>query len=151
TALVQHRYSVNVRELDALLLRASIESRGKYVDLTGGLRHSVAASTPPPTPASADAAEGFSSSAEERRRLALLRKHRFSASACASDPAYGVNRATADLHLRQLMVRALAMSGWNIDAAAAMMAGDDEALSGKLRRRIETFLLNLQRRIEEHG
>src|SRR5262249_3051173 len=151
TALLQHRYTANVRELDALLLRASMAEGGKYVDLTEGVRHAMSgasrASEPPESPArqsraprpgegrrstdASDVAESFT--ADEQRRLALQRKHRFKATACAADPNYGGNRQTADLHLRQLMSRALAIVGWDVDAAAATLAGDDAELGKKLR------------------
>lgn len=144
-ALAQHRYTTHVRELDALLLRAALGSRGKYLELTSDVlallqRGRDATSEP-------DAGEDFT--AEERMRLDLQRRHGFSATDCGNDPAYPGNRQTADFHLRQLMCRALALSGWRVDRAAARMAGDGDVVTkAKLVERVETFLQNLERRRE---
>jgi two-component system nitrogen regulation response regulator GlnG/two-component system response regulator HydG len=149
TALLRRAWETNVRELDALLLRSTMESRGKYLDLP---REARAEPPPPaaqrPLPALEVAADF---TPEEQRRLALQRKHGFNAAACGRDPEYGASRQTADLHLRQLMGKALSMAGWDIAAAAERMVSDDEALRARLRGRIETFLWNLRRRTEEEG
>ncbi len=47
-ALVRHRYDTHTRELDTLLLRASIESRGKYLERTEGVTALLEASTSTP-------------------------------------------------------------------------------------------------------
>ena len=165
TALVRHRFGTHVRELDSLLLCASIESRGKYLERTEGVDRllqtrgeapadrpsGAAARSVEGSPVGAGGGAGEPFSAEETRRLALQRKHGFQAAECGRDPEYGSSRQTADLHLRQLMSRALAMTGWDVDAASALLAGPDSGQTGKLRRRLETFLFNLRRRLEEEG
>ena len=153
TALVRHRYHTHLRELDALLLGATIESRGKYVELTPGVARSLAASSAA-APATADmaSAPGLAPfTAEEQRRLALLRKHGFSPAECGRDPEYGASRQTADLHLRQLSSRALAMGNWDLGAAATILAGQPEEPTGKLAGRLEAFVLNLRRRLHDEG
>ena len=140
-ALVRHEYTTHVRELDALLLRAALESRGKYVDLPrGGLAPKRAAVEAKPK-----GEEGWTR--EERTRLQIQRRHGFRATECGHDPEYPGNRQTADFHLRQLMCRALALSDWNIDEAALLLVGrSGVSMQGKLVERIETFLENLRRR-----
>lgn len=165
-ALVQHSYRANVRELDTLLLCASIESRGKYLELTPGVARllrsgapaAASAPTAPGTPvsiaASVSAAEPPASepfSPEEERRLSILRRYGLSPADAARDPEYGTSRQTADLHLRQLMGRALAMSTWDVDVASALLAGGADEEKGKARRRLETFLFNLRKRLESEG
>src|SRR5262249_11768122 len=49
-ALVHHRYTTQLRELDALLLLAAVESAGKYVDLTSGVRRRLEESGAEPPP-----------------------------------------------------------------------------------------------------
>jgi len=66
-ALVGHRYTTNVRELDALLLRAVVESRGSALDLSDG----VAAEIVPARAPRPSVAKGLG--AEEIR--AALAKH----------------------------------------------------------------------------
>ena len=87
----------------------------------------------------------------EERQLTVFRRHDFHAADCARDPEYGVNRQTADLHIRKLMGRALAMSGWDVAAAAALLAGDDPPRREALRRRLSTFLFTLRRRLDQEG
>jgi len=87
---------------------------------------------------------------EDRQLLELQRKHRFRATDCGSDPGYPGNRQTADLHLRKLACKALPATAWDVDRAAALLAGGgDDDLRGKARARIETFLQNLARKLEE--
>lgn len=150
TALVRHRYRTHMRELDALLLQASVGSRGKYLELTGGVVRGLAAKAPAAPPsASGGSAAGFTP--DEERRLALLRRHGFNAAACSRDPEYGASRQTADLHIRQIMGRALAIGAWDVGDAVAILAGEDEAQRTKLQSRIEAFLLNLRHRLDEDG
>jgi two-component system nitrogen regulation response regulator GlnG/two-component system response regulator HydG len=189
-ALVRHRYTTHVRELDALLLLAVRESASRYVELTEGVRRALEtrvdaapeaaapassrpvssapgssrpassrpvfaapgsswpASSRPVFAAPAPAPPAFTQ--EEQRRLDLQRGHRFRAIECGRDPAYPGNRQTADLHLRLLACKALRAAAWDVDAAAALLAGDGDAdLHGRARARIDTFLSNIERRIEE--
>ncbi|EYF07726.1 sigma 54-interacting transcriptional regulator [Chondromyces apiculatus] len=153
-AFVQRHYTTHVRELDALLLRAVLEGRGRYVELPPALKgHGDEAATSGARNArdahdAPDAPDALTQ--EERARLALLRKHRFSPTACGRDPAYHGNRQRADLHFRQLICRALRIAAWNIDGAAALLAGGDaRALEEKVRARIAAFVSNLRARIEE--
>jgi hypothetical protein len=84
--------------------------------------------------------------------VALARKHRFSPTSCGRDPAYPGNRQTADLHLRQLICRALASAAWNVRAAAALLAGaGGAALEDKAAGRIRVFLDNLRARLSAEG
>jgi len=65
------------------------------------------------------------------------------------DPDYPGNRQTADLHLRKLICKALRLSGWSVHGAAAFLAGEgDAAAKERLVGRIETFLQNLEKRME---
>jgi DNA-binding NtrC family response regulator len=47
-ALVSHRYTTHVRELDALLLRSLVGSRGATLELTDAVRAELVAAAPPP-------------------------------------------------------------------------------------------------------
>jgi two-component system nitrogen regulation response regulator GlnG/two-component system response regulator HydG len=162
SALVTHRYTTHVRELDALLLTALLESRGKYLELTAGVRRRLERSTEArpaaPVAPAAVAPEAAAPEAaapedpftqEERLVLELQRKHRFRATDCGSDPGYPGNRQTADLHFRKLTCKALPATAWDVDSAAMLLAGGDDDLRGKARARIETFLQNLARKLEE--
>jgi hypothetical protein len=143
-ALVRHRYTTHLRELDGLLLAAALESTGKYVDLTAGVRRrlEVGAGQAPP----AAAAPVFTK--EEQQRLLLQRQHRFRATECGRDPAYPGNRQTADLHLRQLACKALQAAAWDVGEAAVILAGgEDSDLCSRARARSETFLSNIERRL----
>jgi DNA-binding NtrC family response regulator len=144
-ALVKHRYTTHVRELDALLIRSAIEGEGRYVDPSPDLRRNLDVAPAPP-PSRAVELEGLS--AAERARLSLLRRHRFSPTLCGRDPAYPGNRQAADLHLRQLLCRALQLSGWDARRAAALLAGEaDQGLNDRAATRMETFLSNLRLRL----
>ncbi|MDC0742810.1 sigma 54-interacting transcriptional regulator [Polyangium sp. rjm3] len=128
SAFVQRRYTTHVRELDALLLRAVLEGRGRYVELPPELKGDVGQAVTSSPRGAPDAL-----TQEERARLALLRKHRFSPTACGRDPAYQGNRQRADLHLRQLICRALRIAAWDIDRAAALLAGSEDSRSAPRR------------------
>jgi two-component system nitrogen regulation response regulator GlnG/two-component system response regulator HydG len=143
-ALVQHRYTTHVRELETLLLRAALEGDGKYLELTPELRRALEITRPAAPPAGMS--EAFT--ADERARLALLRKHGFRPTACGRDPAYPGNRQTADLHLRQLLCRALQLGDWDPARAAALLAADgDPAQRDKVRARLDAFVGNLRARL----
>jgi two-component system nitrogen regulation response regulator GlnG/two-component system response regulator HydG len=143
-ALVQHPYTTHVRELEMLLIRAALEGEGKYLEPSPDLRRAIEAAAP----AALAPAEVEGMSPLERQRLAMLRRHRFSPTLCARDPAYRGNRQAADLHLRQLVCRALHLSDWQISRAAALLAGPmDQALRARAAARIETFLSNLRQRL----
>ena len=143
-ALVQHHYTTHVRELDALLLGAALGSRGKYVELGAAMRHDLESRAEPPR--APDALASFSP--EERSRLLLLRQHLFRPTVCGRDPAYPGNRQTADLHLRQLLCKALAVAEWDAARAAALLAGEASGeLHAKASTRLSTFLSNLRARL----
>jgi hypothetical protein len=155
-ALVTHRYTTHVRELDAILLRAALGGCGRYVelspDLAGDLAIDRAPARPPSQPSSAPASAPSTWSGDEQARLGLLRKHGFRPSACGRDPEYPGNRQTADLHLRQLVCRALALGGWDVDRAAALLAGAAQgALRDKVKVRIATFLGHLKARLADEA
>src|SRR5262249_31862311 len=111
--LVQHPYTMHVRELDAILLRAALESRGRYVELSPDAPRApppapvpAPAPVPVPTPAPVQAPapapparELDAFAPEERARLVLLRTHGFRTAVCGRDPAYPGNRQTADFHM----------------------------------------------------
>jgi DNA-binding NtrC family response regulator len=151
-ALVEHRYTTHVRELDAFLLRAVLESKGKYVDLPRSLKTALD-SRPPPARDDFGGLEALTS--EERLRLGLLRKHGFRPTACGQDPAYPGNRQTADLHFRHLLCRVLHIADWSPERAAALLAGGDDAskrtLYDKSLARIGTFLDNVRARLDGHA
>jgi two-component system nitrogen regulation response regulator GlnG/two-component system response regulator HydG len=143
SALVKHAYTTHLRELEALLIAATTESRGRYLELGEGVRARLAASAPAAAPL-------LVFSDEERARLDLQRRHGFRATDCGRDPAYPGNRQTADLHLRQLACKALAAAGWELGAAAQLLAGEaDDDLRARARARLDTFLDNLERRLAE--
>lgn len=145
-ALVRHAYVAHMRELEALLVTATIESTGAVLELTEGVRRRLA----PTAAAGAEPAEPGAEGAftpGERRRIELLRRHRFRPAECGRDPEYHGNRQTADLHIRQLVCKALRAASWDVDAAAALLAGAHEGLRDRARERIETFLGNLERRL----
>jgi two-component system nitrogen regulation response regulator GlnG/two-component system response regulator HydG len=144
SALVLHAYTTHVRELDALLVCSTLESTGRYLELTSGVRRRLTFAQD----ARAAAASADAFTADERTRLELQRAHRFRATDCGRDPAYPGNRQTADLHLRHLACRALQAAAWDVGAAAALLAGgDDDDLARRARERIDTFLDNLERRL----
>jgi two-component system nitrogen regulation response regulator GlnG/two-component system response regulator HydG len=160
--LVRHRYTSQVRELDALIVQALLESPGPYLDL-GDLRigashpslraPSSAAPRAPSEIAAQPPLAGLASlTADERVRLVLLRRHRFSPSACGHDPDYPGNRQTADLHLRQLICRALAIADWEVARAADLLLGEaDQLLRDRVASRVEVFLANLRERVAATG
>src|SRR5262249_44059454 len=140
-ALVQHEYTTHVRELDAFLVRAALEGRGRYLELDPELRAELKRAPPSSAPEAPRPAELAALTPEERTRLALLRRHRFSPTACGRDPAYPGNRQTADLHLRLLLCRALQLATWEADRAAELMAGQGHGeLYEKCAARLSTFL-----------
>lgn len=144
-ALVQHDYVTNVRELEALLLAAALKDGGPYLELDRGSRQQ-AVSVPVAVPVPETAGPWLTD--EEHSRLALLRRHRFSPTACGRDPDYPGNRQTADLHFRHLACKALAFASWDIGRAAIVLAGSTDAqLLEKCRGRLETFVGNLDARI----
>jgi hypothetical protein len=85
---------------------------------------------------------------DEQRRLELQRRHRFRAAECGRDPEYPGNRQTADLHLRQLICKALQAAAWDVPEAAALLSrGGSDDLRSRAEARIDTFLANLERRL----
>ncbi|MEZ4294184.1 MAG: sigma 54-interacting transcriptional regulator [Polyangiaceae bacterium] len=146
SALVKHVYTTHVRELDTLLVQAALESEGRYIDLTPGVRKALSARAPSdaPPPSEPLAEQGFTDT--ERRWLDLLRGHGFSATSAGRDPDYPGNRQTADLHLRKLICRALTLSSFSVQGAAALLAGPGaRGEHKKLAARIDTFLRNLEK------
>jgi two-component system nitrogen regulation response regulator GlnG/two-component system response regulator HydG len=143
-ALVRHQYTTNVRELEALLIVSTLESPGRYVELTDGVRRRLEAGSG----ARSEEATHDEFTKEERQRLDLQRRHRFRATECGRDPEYPGNRQTADLHVRQLVCKALSAAAWDVGKAAAILAGDgDDDLRARAQARIDTFLSNLERRL----
>jgi two-component system nitrogen regulation response regulator GlnG/two-component system response regulator HydG len=146
-ALVQHRYTTHVRELAALLVHAALEGRGHYLELGPELKRALQGRSPPGPAPEVESLSALTPA--ERSRLSLLRRHRFSPTACGRDPAYPGNRQTADLHLRQLLCTALRIAGWDTGRAADLLAGDgDRDLREKSAARMATFLSNLRARVE---
>ncbi len=146
-----HRYTTHVRELDGFLLTALLESRGKYLELTPGVLRRLERSTEarPEDPAVETSSTADTFTKEDRQLLDLQRKHRFRATDCGSDPGYPGHRQAADLHFRKLTCKALPATAWDVGRTAALLAGGDDDLRGKARARIETFLQNLARKLEE--
>jgi DNA-binding NtrC family response regulator len=140
--LVTHHYTTNVRELDSLLMAAALQSTGAYVESDG--RPSSTMLTSQPTAAGREAWL----TTEEAARLALLRKHRFSPTACGRDSVYHGNRQTADLHFRHIACKALTLSNLDMKAAARLLVGEEDVpLLDKCEGRLRTFLSNLEARI----
>lgn len=167
SALIQHRWNTHVRELDAILLTAVLESPSHYLDLTPGVLRLLSA---PPivnlaeTKAPAEPVEeiGFSAEPEDETalRLRLLRAHAFSPAACGEDPRYPGNRQTADLHWRLLMVEALekhwpeSSGGEGLpDAmrqACLWLAGQEDGPGwGRVVERMRAFSLALSLKVQE--
>ncbi len=144
-ALVQHHYTTHVRELEAILVRAALDGRGRYLELGAEARRDLHA---PPTRKATAPIDGLT--LEESARLALLRRHGFSPAACGRDPDYPGNRQTADLHLRQLLCRSLALADWDPRRAVEILAGSERPeLIEKCAGRLSTFLGNLRARMAE--
>jgi DNA-binding NtrC family response regulator len=142
-ALVKHRYTANVRELDALLIHSAIDGDGHYVEPSPDPDREADRETPPRAPL-VPVVNIQGMSPIEQIRLGLLRRHAFSPGRCGRDPDYPGNRQTADLHLRQLLCRALHLSDWDTRRAAALLAGSANSdLHDKAAVRIEKFLSNL--------
>ena len=140
--LVTHQYTTNVRELDALLMAAVLQSTGAYVECAAP----ASAVTLPPLSRLSESTPWLT--AEEAARLALLRRHRFSPTGCGRDPAYSGNRQTADLHFRHIACKALTACDLDTKRAAALLAGDaDPPLLDKCEARLGTFMSNLDARI----
>jgi hypothetical protein len=162
-ALVLHSFTTHVRELDALLVRATLEGRGRYVELgrevTASMKRRTLGETPlsppradsPPVMAPRPAEErgdGLGLSRLESERLVLMRKHGFSPTACGRDAAYHGNRQNADLHLRQLLCRALTVAAWDTERAVDLLAGGDASYTReRCAARLATFLGKLATRV----
>ncbi len=148
-ALVQHPYTTHVRELDAILVRAALEGRGRYLELGPELKRDLLV-TPPARGTGDDLSTALPP--EDQVRLSLLRRHRWSPTACGRDPAYPGNRQTADLHLRQLLCRALQVADWSTARAIDLLVGAGEPeLRAKCAARLAKFLANLRVRVEREG
>jgi DNA-binding NtrC family response regulator len=144
-SLVHHLYTTHVRELEALLLRAGLESRGKYLSWRPGPNRDVQAPSPPP-PHLNPATGAWT--VEEQSRLDRLRYNRFSPTVCGRDSGYPGNRQTADLHLRQLICKAMELVAWDAERAADLLSGQTAGdLRDKGAARIAIFLSNLRARI----
>jgi DNA-binding NtrC family response regulator len=140
--LVTHHYTTNVRELDALLMAAALQSTGSYVESHA----SISAATLPPQPLLSEQVSWLTTA--EAALLGLLRRHRFSPTSCGRDPSYPGNRQTADLHFRHLACKALTTCELDVRRAASLMAGDsDRPLLDKCEARLDTFVANLTARI----
>ena len=142
-SLVLHPYATHVRELEALLIRACLDSRGGYVTLRR---------EPSPDAQSSSTPTGYVDAAgwtpEERTRLERLRHNRLSPTACGRDSGYPGNRQTADLHIRQLICKAIQLANWDTVRAADLLAGETAGdLRDRSAARIATFLENLRARI----
>jgi DNA-binding NtrC family response regulator len=146
--LLQHDYKTNVRELGSMLAMATLDCNGTYLESSELLAFDrrLSALTLPPA---SSAAKAWWLSVEENLRLELLRKHRFSPTSCGRDSAYRGNRQTADLHLRHLICKALDAGNWDAQAAARLLAGEDETLVEKCQSRVQTFLSNLEERVSK--
>lgn len=149
TALYQHRYETNIRELEGILLAAERGSESKYLELTDEVRRRLERRTPSPPAATSISSRPDASdhafAPEQLRHLRLLRRHDFSPSACIRDPECEGNRATVDRHYLMLIWRALVHARWDIATAAALLAGP----SGKVDRaagRIHTYLQRVEAR-----
>jgi DNA-binding NtrC family response regulator len=142
-ALVRHPYTTHMRELEALLLHAAFESPGRYLSRPPERRPDVplSSSTHPVAAVAAPADE-------EQLRLARLRHHRFSPTACGRDATYPGNRQSADLHLRQWICKVLQTAGWDRESAVDLLAGQAQGeLHDRGAKRIATFLANLRTRM----
>lgn len=140
--LVTHDFTTNVRELESMLIAAALTNNGRYLEASAAIGRSK-------PPAAATGGGEAWLTVEETARLELLRKHRFSPTACGRDVAYRGNRQTADLHFRHIACKALADCDWDASAAAMLLAGiGDAPLVEKCARRLRRFLSNLEARVE---
>ena len=79
------------------------------------------------------------------------RRHGFSATACARDERYPGGRTGADFHLRVWICVALEQTGWNLEAAAALLEGCPESSGHVLVPRIRRFIRGLSLGLEAKG
>ena len=138
-ALVNHRWTTHIRELDGLLLKATLEGQGRYLDLTPGVQVMLNAASAP-----------TEAIIHQHHRLDLLREHQFSPARCGADPRYPGNRQTADLHIRILMAETLLDNENDIVKAAASLAGSAKGPTfDRMCGRMEVFTQRIQVRVRE--
>lgn len=86
-------------------------------------------------------------SREELQRLQLFQRFEYRIGELVASGEYPANRQTADLHLRQLMTRALLMTEGDVSQAVLQMGErSTEASRGRLRARMTTWRDNLRER-----
>lgn len=141
----------NVRELRRVLRRAcrraEIENRTEIV--TSDLPHdtraepSIAAAASPPR--SGD--EVFSG--REIAELEALRANRFRIGDAENALGYSTRSGSFSHHVRGLQLKALALSAWNVEAAAVLLAGSDESLIPVASRRLHGLLDRMASRLTD--
>lgn len=152
-ALVRHTYRTHMRELNELLLESLLERQGGRLRVPSRLKRLAGTSLSPPEnvgPLGQEAAQGPAQSrfsVEEQKRLKLFRRFDFRIRELMESGEYPVNRQTADLHLRQLMARALLLAEGNLEQSIGLLLDrGSEANRSRLHARMTTWLDNLRER-----
>lgn len=87
---------------------------------------------------------------QDRVLLTVFRRHRFRITDSTRDPECPVERATADLYLRVLLLKGLRHEGWSLRRGAQLIAGPDNPwLEPRVLERLETLIQNLRERLDE--
>lgn len=88
---------------------------------------------------------------EEAREIAVLRKHGFRIAPSEAELGFSSEARTLSNHLRGLSFKALALSGWNTEEAAAALAGSDapRSVRERMRRKMDLYLRNLEKLARE--
>jgi len=175
--LLEHVYSTNVRELEALLYIAVDESREQaFVDLPPALvdaqrrsaiglgqaewkgsfgqgeRESggdIPSSAPPRSMERAAPAPVPVERSELDGWLVHQRRNRFCPSACQSDPHYKVNRQNANRHRCVLYAWALVDSSWDVAVAARALASPIQLeLVSELERGLGVYIAHLKAQLQ---
>lgn len=165
-SLVRRTYSTHVRELERLLWQSIAISAGERLELPEALTEGVVETAPSlvpslPQPSAQTSQEPVPVSSpgntwdaflepQDRLLLTVFRRHRFKITDSTRDPECPVERATADLYLRVLLLKGLKHAGWKVQQGAQLIAGQENPwLEPRVQERLKTLLDNLREKLEQ--
>lgn len=88
--------------------------------------------------------EGQTFDEEEKREIAALRENNFNIISSESKLGYSQGSKTLSNHLRGISYKVLSIVDWNVEAAAAVLAGGDNPVAkARMERKINDYLANI--------